>query len=1073
MGKKFTCLGFTCAMLLAVSIVQSSVLAADTIKKEAEAADSISAPMKIYDDDPLASAGRYIGTDEGSGDQNSNPPATGVATYSFTAKGGVYKILFRVSISSGSNSFWVRIPGATKYTPGTHSSGWIRFNDIQDGAAWHWDEVHSNDHSNQVVQITLPAGNHTLEIARREDGAKLDGFVITDNLSLNQATLPDVIDPGPKAWSPSPADGAIGVLIPLLQWKPGTTALLHNVYLRTTPELTSADLVSANYPAVAYFHPPGFMPGTTYYWRVDEIEGNLTTIHTGNVWSFTSAPLTAYLPVPPDGAGYQNGDVDLAWTPGQNAFTHEVYFSVNKDDVANGAAGALKGAVNILSLELPPLALETTYYWRVDEIDSANNKTVGPVWSFTTRPVIAKTANLLGWWKLEDENSGTAVDYSGWDADGTLNGNPQWVDGYYGQALQLDGRDDFVEISNVGISGAAARTITGWAKANTISIANWTDVFGFSGPSGNGGHFDIERRDYSSYALHIYGWERDLIPVDLEWHHFAATYDGTNAVRYADGVAIGSEPVTLNTGATFRMGKRVDTGGFFPGLVDDVRLYDKALSLDEIKQTMRGDPSQAWDPQPRRGSTVDIRDAESLSWSAGEKAAQHDVYFGKDKNAVAAAGTNALEYKGRQPGTSYSIAGLVEFGGGVYFWRIDEVEADGTTVHRGSVWSFTVPDYLLVDDFESYVDEVEGRIFQTWIDGWGYTEPAPGNPGNGTGSTVGYVNPPFAERTIVRSGGQSMPLGYSNADAPNYSEAERTFGSPQNWTLNGMNTLSLQVRGYPAVTGVAVTETGGKMTLTGDGRDIWDAYDDFVFAYKSLNGDATIVARVTNIGTGTNTWAKAGVMIRDSLDGGSVFAMMVMTDNRDGTANNGASFQWRPTAQSATGLGNTGSTAVVKPPYWVKLERAGDTFTGYISADGNAWTMVGSQDVVMTAPAYVGICVTSHQAGEQRTFQFEGIKTTGSVTGAWQGAQINSPRYNSVQDLYVAIADSTNKIAVVKDAAVVNATVWTEVKMPLSSFTGVSMTKVKKIFIGVGDRTNPVADGSGMLFIDDIRVIKE
>jgi hypothetical protein len=121
---------------------------------------------------------------------------------------------------------------------------------------------------------------------------------------------------------------------------------------------------------------------------------------------------------------------------------------------------------------------------------------------------------------------------------------------------------------------------------------------------------------------------------------------------------------------------------------------------------------------------------------------------------------------------------------------------------------------------------------------------------------------------------------------------------------------------------------------------------------------------------------------------------------------------------------------------------------------------------------YIGICVTSHAAGENRTFQFESIKTTGSVTGQWQGAVIASPQYNSAQDLYVALQDSSNKVAVVKDAAAVNSATWTEVKMPLSSFTGVNMTKVKKMFIGVGDRNSPVADGSGMLFIDDIRVIK-
>jgi hypothetical protein len=462
----------------------------------------------------------------------------------------------------------------------------------------------------------------------------------------------------------------------------------------------------------------------------------------------------------------------------------------------------------------------------------------------------------------------------------------------------------------------------------------------------------------------------------------------------------------------------------------------------------------------------------ALAWSTGQNAATHDVYFGEDAAAVAAATpADAGIYKGSQALEDNTwTPGALEWNK-TYYWRVDEVNAaSADSPWKGAVWSFTTANFLVVDDFEGYTDDVEGRIFQTWIDGWGFTEPAPGNPGNGTGATVGYTDPPFSEHTIVHSGGSSMPLGYNNADSPNYSETERTFASPQNWTVNGVNTLSLQVRGYPVVTSMAVTETGGKMTLTGDGSDIWNNSDEFTYAYKSLNGDATIVARVTSIGAGSNTWAKGGVMIRDSLDGGSMHAMMVMTANSDGAAGNGASFQYR--AATDGGSANVDSTAVVAPPYWIKLERVGDSFTGYVSPDGSAWSMIGAQDVVMAAPVYVGICVTSHAPGEQRTFQFESIKTTGSVTGAWQGVVIASPRYNSPQDLYVAIQDSTNKIAVVKDATAVNSATWMEVKMPLSSFTGVSMTKVKKIFIGVGDRTNPVADGIGMLFIDDIRVIK-
>jgi hypothetical protein len=158
---------------------------------EAEAADSITAPMKIYDG-PLASGGQYIGTDEGSGDETEYPPVYGVASYNFTVPEGTYKILLHVTVIGGADSFWVRIPDAA-YDPGTNSSGWIRFNVIDKGESWHWDEVHSNDHANQVVKITLPAGEHTLEIARRDDGTLLDCILITDELDLDQSSLPHVI----------------------------------------------------------------------------------------------------------------------------------------------------------------------------------------------------------------------------------------------------------------------------------------------------------------------------------------------------------------------------------------------------------------------------------------------------------------------------------------------------------------------------------------------------------------------------------------------------------------------------------------------------------------------------------------------------------------------------------------------------------------------------------------------------------------------------------------------------------------------------------------------------------------
>ena len=146
---------------------------------EAEAADTITAPMKIFSDRPDASGSLYIGTDDEIGGALGKPPDSGIASYNFSVTGGIYKILFRVIVVGDNDSFWVRIPGAMNYDPGTHDSGWIMYNLIQQGTFWHWDEVQSTTHDNQVVNVTLQAGQHELQIAYREDGTLLDTIVIT------------------------------------------------------------------------------------------------------------------------------------------------------------------------------------------------------------------------------------------------------------------------------------------------------------------------------------------------------------------------------------------------------------------------------------------------------------------------------------------------------------------------------------------------------------------------------------------------------------------------------------------------------------------------------------------------------------------------------------------------------------------------------------------------------------------------------------------------------------------------------------------------------------------------------
>ena len=145
---------------------------------EAELPYSLSLPMMAYED-PDASGGYYISVQPGYNSTGEPPAPYGVATYSITVTQGTYKVSGRViAPSADDDSFWVHISGATTNTL-NHNSGWVRWNQIQPGTDWHWDDVRSNDDDNQMVEFSLEEGTHTMRIAYREDGAMLDAILIT------------------------------------------------------------------------------------------------------------------------------------------------------------------------------------------------------------------------------------------------------------------------------------------------------------------------------------------------------------------------------------------------------------------------------------------------------------------------------------------------------------------------------------------------------------------------------------------------------------------------------------------------------------------------------------------------------------------------------------------------------------------------------------------------------------------------------------------------------------------------------------------------------------------------------
>ncbi|MGH9411656.1 MAG: phospholipase D-like domain-containing protein [Vicinamibacterales bacterium] len=152
-------------------------------------------------------------------------------------------------------------------------------------------------------------------------------------------------------------------------------------------------------------------------------------------------------------------------------------------------------------------------------------------------------------------------------------------------------------------------------------------------------------------------------------------------------------------------------------------------------------------------------------------------------------------------------------------------------------------------------------------------------------------------------------------------------------------------------------------TITGSGADIWGTADAFNYAYTSLSGNGTIIARVATV-QDVDSWVKGGVMIRETLAAGSKQAFMLVS------AAHGAAFQRRDaTGGASVNTTGSGSTA----PRWVKLTRSGSTFTAYESANGKTWTRVGSDSISMATAVYVGLAVTSHSTSASATCTFDHV----------------------------------------------------------------------------------------------------
>ena len=283
----------------------------------------------------------------------------------------------------------------------------------------------------------------------------------------------------------------------------------------------------------------------------------------------------------------------------------------------------------------------------------------------------------------------------------------------------------------------------------------------------------------------------------------------------------------------------------YGGLGRVIATYDPDTELTTVTAAL-ADPELAWNPAPSTFSAVEWSVAgPALTWSPGDYAVSHDVYFATDKDAVSSADNSGIwpEYKGNMDTTRFD-PGPLELGK-TYYWRIDEVSdnagAPPGSPWKGNIWEFTVADYVVVDGFEDYNDTVPYAVYNTWKDG--YEDPTV------NGSTIGYLTGSAYETEIVHGGNQSVPLDYNNTTAT-YSEvtvnpADLDIG--KDWTVAGVKSLAIWFYGDPnnAVTErmYAKLNNGQKVPYDGQASDLvqteWQEWNIDLAAFGVALSDVT------------------------------------------------------------------------------------------------------------------------------------------------------------------------------------------------------------------------------------------
>ena len=387
-----------------------------------------------------------------------------------------------------------------------------------------------------------------------------------------------------------------------------------------------------------------------------------------------SPPGEAYDANPANGATDVQRDKVLTWAPAETAVSHDAYFGTVLEDVAAASRtnplDVLVGQGQEAAMYDPPGLLEfgQTYYWRVDEVEADGTICAGNLWQFTVEPTYYPVENVTATASSSDPVSGPEQTVNG----SGLNTDDQHSDSTADMWLVPPGETGSI-----------------WIQYEFDRLYKLYDMWVWNANGQYEVYLGFSAKDVTiEYSVDANDW------TTLGDYTFN---QGTGLPGYAHNT-------TVDLGGVVAKYVRINVNSNYSGAragLSEVRFFQK--------------PVVAREPEPASGATGVDPDV-VLSWRPGREAASHEVHFDTDEQTVADGG--ALVDTIAQ--ATYTPASLEL--GTTYYWRIDEVnEAETPTSWAGGVWSLSTPEYLVVEDFESYTGDEGSEIFNSWLDGFGTT----------------------------------------------------------------------------------------------------------------------------------------------------------------------------------------------------------------------------------------------------------------------------------------------------------------------------------------------------------------